>query len=81
MLCSECTQSVYESIEINSLDSSEACAEISMRHSWIWPDISLRCRHEIAGICRCRLGRECGGLEEHIRLLFYFGIWHGFLEH
>jgi hypothetical protein len=33
----------------------------------------------IAGIFRCRLARECSGLEEHIRLLFYFGIYHGFL--
>jgi hypothetical protein len=79
MLCNECTQSVYESAETDSLDSSEACAEIPTRHSWIWPEICLCCRHEIVGICRCRLGRERSGLEEHIWLLFYFGIYHGFL--
>jgi hypothetical protein len=45
----------------------------------LWPEICLRCRHEIAGIFRCRLGRERSGLEEHIRLLFYLGICHGFL--
>jgi hypothetical protein len=73
------TQSVYESTETDTLDSSEACVEISTRHSWIWPEICLRCRHEIAGICRSRLGRERSGPEEHIWLLFYFGICHGFL--
>jgi hypothetical protein len=65
--------------ETDSLDSSEACIEISTRHSWIWPEICLQCRHEIAGICRCRLGRERSGPEEHIRLLFYLGVCHGFL--
>jgi hypothetical protein len=35
MLCSECTQSVYESTETDSLDSSGACVEISTRYSWI----------------------------------------------
>jgi hypothetical protein len=70
---------VHESIETNSLDSSEACIEISTRHSWIWPEICLRCRHEIVGIRRCRLGRERSGLEEHIWLLFYLGVCHGFL--
>jgi hypothetical protein len=79
MPCSECTQQVYESAETDTLDSSEACVEISTRHSWLWPEICLRCRHEIAGICRCRLGRERSGSEEHIRLLFHFGICHGFL--
>jgi hypothetical protein len=79
MLCSECTKSIYESEKTNSLDSSEACVDIAMRHSWIWLEICLKCRHEIAGICQCRLGRECSGLEEHIQLLFYFGIYHGFL--
>jgi hypothetical protein len=79
MLCSEFTQSVYESVETDTLDSSEACVEISTRHSWLWSEIFLRCRHEIVGICRCRLGRECSGPEEHIWLLFHFGISHGFL--
>jgi hypothetical protein len=27
MLCNECTQSVYESVETDTLDSSEACVE------------------------------------------------------
>jgi hypothetical protein len=79
MLSSECTQSVYESVETDTLDSSEACVEIFMKHSWLWTEICLRCRDEIAGICRCRLSRERSGPEEHLRLLFYFGIFHGFL--
>jgi hypothetical protein len=79
MLCSECTQSIYESAEIDTLDSREACVEIFTRHNWLWPEVCLRCIHEIAGICRCKLGRECSGPEEHLRLLFYFGIFHGFL--
>jgi hypothetical protein len=91
MLCSEHTQSLYESDETDSLDNTEACVEISMRRSWIWSEICFRCRHEIAGICRCRLGRERSGseenrlsrehsgTEEHLRLLFYFGICHGFM--
>jgi hypothetical protein len=36
MICSECTQSVYESAEIDTLDSSEACVEISTRHIWFF---------------------------------------------
>jgi hypothetical protein len=32
-----------------------------------------QCRHEIAGICRCRLGRERSGPEEHIRCCFTLG--------
>jgi hypothetical protein len=79
MLCSESTQSVYESVEIDTLDSSEACVEIFMRQCWLWPEICLRCRHEIARICRCKLRRERSGPEEHIWLLFYLGIYHGFL--
>jgi hypothetical protein len=35
MLCSECTQSTYESAKTETLDSSEACIEIFMRHSWL----------------------------------------------
>jgi hypothetical protein len=50
-----------------------------MRHSWIWPEIYPQCRHELAGTCRCRLSRERSGLEEHIWLLFYLGVCHGFL--
>jgi hypothetical protein len=73
MLCSECTQLVYELVETDTLDSSEACVEISTRHIWLWPEICLRCRHEIAGICRCRLGREHSGPEEHIWFLFTLG--------
>jgi hypothetical protein len=61
----------------HSVDSNEACIEISRRHSWIWPEICLQCRHEFAGICRCRLARECSEPEEHIRLLFYLGVCHG----
>jgi hypothetical protein len=36
----------------------EACVEISTRYSWLWPKICFQCRHEIARIFRCRLGRE-----------------------
>jgi hypothetical protein len=79
MLCSECTQPIYELVEIDTLDSIEACVEISTRHSCLWPEICLRCRHEIARICRSRLGKECSGPKEHILLLFYFGICHGFM--
>jgi hypothetical protein len=79
MLCSECTQPVYELAETNTLDSGESCVEISTRHSWLWPEICLQCRHEIAGICQCRLGREHDRLKENIRLLFYFGVYHSFL--
>jgi hypothetical protein len=61
MLCSECTQSVYESTETNTLDSNKACVDIFTRHSWLWTEICLLCRHEIARICRCRLGREWTG--------------------
>ena len=50
-----------------------------MRRGWIWPEICLQCRLEFAEICQCRLGRERGGLEEHIRLLFYLEVYHGFL--
>jgi hypothetical protein len=46
---------------------------------WIWPEICLQCRHEFARICQFRLGREHSGPEEHIRLLFYLGVCHGFL--
>ena len=53
--------------------SSKACIEIYMRHNWIWPKICLQCRHKIAGICRCKLGRVHSGSEEHIRLLFTLG--------
>jgi hypothetical protein len=35
MICSECSQSVYESVEIDTLDSIEACVEIFTRHSWL----------------------------------------------
>jgi hypothetical protein len=63
----------------DSLDSSETCIEIFTRHSWIWPEICLQCKHEIVGIGRCRLGKEHSGPEEHIRLLFYIGVFHGFL--
>jgi hypothetical protein len=73
MLCSECTQSVYESAEIDTLDSSEACVEISTRHSWLWLEICLRCRHEIAGICRCRLGRERSGRKSTSSCCFTLG--------
>jgi hypothetical protein len=79
MLCSECTKSVHESTETDSLDRNEACIEISTRHSWTWPEICLKCRHDLAGTCRCRLGRVCSGREEHTRLLFYLGVCHGFL--
>jgi hypothetical protein len=78
-ICSECTKSVHESVETDSLDNSEPCIEISTRHSWIWPEICLQCRHEIAWICRCRLGRERSVPEEHIQLLFYLRVCHGFL--
>jgi hypothetical protein len=64
MLCSECTQSVYESVETDTLDSSEECVEIFTSHNWLWTEICLQCRHDIAGICRCRLGRERSGPEE-----------------
>jgi hypothetical protein len=53
--------------------------EISPRNSWIWLEICLQCRHEIAGLCQCRLGRERSGPEEHIWLLFNIGVCHGFL--
>jgi hypothetical protein len=79
MLCSECAQSFYESVKTDTLDKSEACVEIFMRHGWLWTEICLWCRHEITGTCRCRLGREHSGPEEHLQLLFYFGICHGFL--
>jgi hypothetical protein len=49
-----------------------------MRHNWIWPEICLQCRLEFAEIFQCRLGRERSGPEEHIRLLFYLGVYHGF---
>jgi hypothetical protein len=55
MLCNECIHSVYESVETDTLDRSEACVDISTRHGWLWPEICLWCRHYIAGICRCRL--------------------------
>jgi hypothetical protein len=74
MLYNERTHSIYESSETYSLDSSEAFIEISTRHRWIWPNICLQCRHDIARICRCRLGRECSGPEEHIWFLFYLGF-------
>ena len=41
MLCNECTQSVYESIERDTLDINEACVEIFTRHNWLWPEIIL----------------------------------------
>jgi hypothetical protein len=41
MIFSECTQSVYESAKTNTLDSSETDFEISMRHSFLWPEICL----------------------------------------
>ena len=77
MLCSECTQLVYESAETDSLDSNKACIEISTRHNWIWPKTCLQCRLEFVGICR--MDRKYIGLEEHVRLLFYLGVCHGFL--
>jgi hypothetical protein len=70
---------IHKLAETDSLGSSKTCIEISTRHSWIWPEICLQCRHEIAGICQCRLGREHSGPKEHIRLLFYIGVCHGFL--
>jgi hypothetical protein len=79
MLCSECTESVHELAETDSLDRSKSCIKISMRHSWIWPEICLQCRHEITGICRCRLVKEHSGPKEHIQLFFYLGVCHGFL--
>jgi hypothetical protein len=66
-------------LETDSLDSSKACIEIYTRHSWIWPEICLQCELEFAGICRYRLSKEYSGPEEHIRLLFYLGVFHGFL--
>jgi hypothetical protein len=56
MLCSERTQEVYELAKTDTLDRSEACVEIFMRHNWLWPEICLRCKHDIARICQCRLG-------------------------
>jgi hypothetical protein len=79
MLCSECTQLDSESSKTNTLDCNEGSVEISMNQSWLWPKICLQCRNEIAGICRCKLGKERSGLEENPWLLFYFGIFHGFL--
>jgi hypothetical protein len=49
MLCSECTQSVYESTETDTLESSEACVEISMRHSWLWPELCFRVDMRLQG--------------------------------
>jgi hypothetical protein len=63
-----------------TLDSIEACVEIFTRHNWSWTEICLRCRHEIARIYQCRLGRERSVSKEHLWLLFYFGICHGFLR-
>jgi hypothetical protein len=60
--------------ETESLDNSEACIEISMKHYWIWPEIFLQCRLDFAEICRCRLSKERSGLEEHIQLMFYLRV-------
>jgi hypothetical protein len=65
--------------ETDSLDSSKACIEIYMRHSWIWPEICLQCELKFAGIYRYSLRKEYSGPEEHIWLLFYLGVFHDFL--
>jgi hypothetical protein len=70
---------IHKLAETNSLDRNETCIEIYTSHSGIWLEICLQCRHEIVGICRCRLGREHSGPEENIQLLFYIGVCHGFL--
>jgi hypothetical protein len=56
MLCSERTQSIYGVAETNSLDSNEACIEISTRHSWIWLEICLWCRHVFARDMSMQIG-------------------------
>jgi hypothetical protein len=64
----------HETTETNSLDNNKTCIEIPTKHNWIWHEICLQCRLDLAGICRCRLGREYSGLEEHIQLLFTLGF-------
>ena len=43
----------------------------------VWPEICLQCRLEFAGICI--MDRKYSGSEEHIQLLFYCEVFHGFL--
>jgi hypothetical protein len=69
-----CLSQAHESTETDSLDNNKTCIEIPTKHSWIWPEICLQCRLELAGICRCRLGREYSGPEEHIGCCFTLGF-------
>jgi hypothetical protein len=62
---------------MDSLDSSETCIEIPMRHCWIWLEICLQFRLEFVGICR--MDRKYNGPKEHIWLSLYLEFFHGFL--
>jgi hypothetical protein len=50
-----------------------------MRHSRIWPEICLQSKLEFAGYVDSRLSRKYSEPEEHIRLMFYHEVFHGFL--